>query len=73
MVKDRPFASGLPVAAADWELRAHGYALREEPLTEVMHTMAVPPGENEWLVRVDEHLLRSREQIEESLGVEQCK
>ena len=67
---DDPYATGLPVAAPAWELRARGYAIREDPLVEERHIMAVPPGENGWLVRVERHLLpqsaRTMKMLEEA-------
>lgn len=73
VVSEHPFETGLPVVAPEWELRAHGYALREEPLAETKHVMAVPPGENEWLVTVEHHLLPMKERIESMLEKESGK
>lgn len=62
-----PFATNLPVVAPEWALRAHGYAIRNEPLHESMHVMAVPPGENGWLVAVEQHLLPITARVESML------
>lgn len=67
VLADRPFETNLPVAAPDWELRAHGYTFGKEPLHETKHVMAVPPGENGWLVAVERHLLPMNERIESML------
>ena len=49
--------AGYPaVAAAEWELQALGYRPTEVELLKENHVMAVPPGENDWLLYVDRFL-----------------
>jgi polar amino acid transport system substrate-binding protein len=43
-----------PVAAPDWRLRQLGLTLTKFELDRKKHVMAVPPGENGWLKRVQE-------------------
>jgi polar amino acid transport system substrate-binding protein len=43
-----------PVAAPDWRLRQLGLMLTKFELDRKKHVMAVPPGENEWLKRLQE-------------------
>jgi polar amino acid transport system substrate-binding protein len=50
-----PWASGLPVAAEDWELHARGFRLGPE-LAEVARVLALPPGENRFLLEVERTL-----------------
>jgi hypothetical protein len=42
------------VAAPDWRLRQLGLTLTKFELDRKKHVMAVPPGENGWLKRVQE-------------------
>ncbi|ASK34179.1 hypothetical protein CEK62_07185 [Alcanivorax sp. N3-2A] len=51
---DRP-PTGEPLAAADWWLRAHGYRPGPWTLITDKHVVALPPGENAWLLRVQKH------------------
>lgn len=44
------------VAAPRWWLRAHGYEAGPWTLGQPKHVMAVPPGENAWLLRLQRHL-----------------
>jgi polar amino acid transport system substrate-binding protein len=68
IVAERPFETGLPVVAPEWELRAHGYRLRpEKPLEQTKQVMAVPSGENAWLMTVERHLSSRENEIEEML------
>ena len=53
VIAPHPFATWLPVLAADWDLRAHGYSPSGEPLERSRHVLAVPPGENAWLSEVE--------------------
>jgi ABC-type amino acid transport substrate-binding protein len=47
-----------PVAAADWELEGLGLQPRGEALRKLRHGVAVPPGENALLVKLEDFLLR---------------
>lgn len=67
VIADDPFATTLPVAAPEWELRARGYMFGDQPLHESRHVMAVPPGENGWLVEVEEHLLPLKPRVHSML------
>ncbi len=48
-----------PVVAEEWEIRALGLQPTDVILDEAQHVMAVPLGENAWLVQI-ERFLRSR-------------
>lgn len=45
-----------PVAALEWELELHGFVSPGIELHREEQVMAVPPGENRWLSRLDEFL-----------------
>jgi polar amino acid transport system substrate-binding protein len=55
VVADLSAASG-PVAADDWWITAQGLRTLSTELQEEKHVMAVPPGENAWLVRLERFL-----------------
>lgn len=46
----------IPVATAAWELERWGFAPTDLDLGRVQHVVAVPPGENGWLVRLERYL-----------------
>ena len=48
--------AGLPVAAPAWELQRWGFDQTEIELGQAHHVLAVPPGENGWLVRLETFL-----------------
>jgi polar amino acid transport system substrate-binding protein len=52
---DLSTAEGL-VAAEEWEVRSLGLVPGEAVFAESRHAMAVPPGENAWLVRLERYL-----------------
>jgi len=65
--------SDLPVAAYGWQLEAWGFESTGLELPEERHVMAVPPGENGWLVALDRFLAERRGEAknllrEETLG-----
>jgi len=62
--------SGLPVAAYRWQLEAWGFEPVGVELPEERHVMAVPPGENGWLVTLDRFLAGRRAEAEELLREE---
>jgi polar amino acid transport system substrate-binding protein len=57
---DRPWESGLPVAAPRWEVAARGYTSAGEPLGTTPRVLAAPPGENGLLVRLERFLAGQR-------------
>jgi polar amino acid transport system substrate-binding protein len=65
-VEDLSTADGL-VAAEEWELRSLGLVPGEAVLTESRHAMAVPSGENAWLVRLERYLTEKRGSIDDLL------
>lgn len=48
-------AEGL-VAASDWELKQWGFAASDIVLHRKQHVMALPPGENAWIMHVEQFL-----------------
>jgi polar amino acid transport system substrate-binding protein len=46
----------IPVANASWWLRAHGYEPGAWELASDAHVMALPPGENAWMMAVQRYL-----------------
>jgi hypothetical protein len=67
---DRPWESGLPVAAPRWEVAARGYTPAGEPLARTRHVLAVPPGENGILTRLERFLAGEREAVRARLAAE---
>jgi polar amino acid transport system substrate-binding protein len=65
-VEDLSAVPGL-VAAEDWELRAIGRVPSGLVLDESGHAMAVPAGENAWLVRLERYLAGRAPSIDELL------
>lgn len=65
-VEDLSAVTGL-VAAEDWELRALGRVSGGLVLDESGHAMAVPAGENAWLVRLERYLAARAASIDELL------
>jgi polar amino acid transport system substrate-binding protein len=59
-------ADGL-VAAEEWELRSLGLVPGDAVLAESRHAMAVPAGENAWLVRLERYLAEKRGSIDDLL------
>lgn len=67
---DRPWESGLPVAAPRWEVAARGYVPAGEPLGKTPRVLAAPPGENGLLVRLERFLAGQRPAVEARLVAE---
>jgi polar amino acid transport system substrate-binding protein len=60
----------MPVAAYEWQLEAWGFEPTGVELPEEQHVMAVPLGENGWLVELERFLRAHREEAEELLREE---
>jgi hypothetical protein len=58
-----PFDGAGPVAALEWELDLHGYTRSDIELHKEEHVMAVAPGENRWLTRLDRFLQSNRASV----------
>lgn len=56
-----------PVAAPEWQLELWGLAVTDIELHEEKHVIAVPPGENGWLRRLEQFLRQQRPQLKEML------
>jgi polar amino acid transport system substrate-binding protein len=56
-----------PIAARDFEIEALGFEPTALELETEKHVMAVPPGENGWLLHVEKFLARNRAEIREKL------
>lgn len=67
---DDPWATGLPVAAPEWEVAARGYRPAGEPLGRSEHVVAVPPGENGLLSRLELYLAGREAAVRERLAAE---
>ena len=65
-VDDLARVSG-PIAAADWEIEQLGLTSTNEELESVKHVIAVPPGENALIKRLDEFLQGKRYDIKNLL------
>lgn len=57
----------LPVAVPDWQRRRLGFRPTGVVLTRERHVMALPPGENAWLVYVERFLKRARPRADDLL------
>lgn len=57
-VQPEPEHSGLPVAGPAWWLQANGFEPGPWDLASTRHVMALPKGENAWMLRVQTHLNR---------------
>jgi len=53
-------STGMPVAAYPWQLEAWGFEPTGVELPEEKHVMAVPLGENGWLVELERFLRENR-------------
>jgi polar amino acid transport system substrate-binding protein len=60
----------MPVAAYEWQLMAWGFEPTGVALPEEEHVMAVPLGENGWLVELERFLRERREEAKELLREE---
>jgi polar amino acid transport system substrate-binding protein len=65
--------SGLPVAAYGWQLEAWGFEPAGPGLPEERHVMAVPLGENGWLVALERFLEGRGEEAERMLREEAAR
>ena len=65
-----PFAAEMPVAAYGWQLEARGFEPTGVELPEEKHVMAVPLGENGWLVRLERFLYTHRDEAKRLLREE---
>jgi polar amino acid transport system substrate-binding protein len=63
-------SADMPVVAYPWQLEAWGFRRTGVELPEEKHVMAVPLGENGWLVRLERFLLNHREEAEKLLREE---
>ncbi len=61
-----PGAQGQAVANPSWWLRAHGYQVGDWEIATDHHVMALPNGENAWMLAVQRHL-NSYPDIEQNL------
>jgi len=66
-VADLSKVQQMPVAAPEWELEKLGLSLTKNELNKEKHIMAVPPGENGWIKRLDEFLSSQRSQVKSLL------
>jgi polar amino acid transport system substrate-binding protein len=64
------FSADMPVIAYPWQLEAWGFEPTGVELPEEKHVMAVPLGENGWLVRLERFLLDHREEAKKLLREE---
>ena len=71
-VDDLTKANG-PIAAPDWEIERLGLANTNEELDSFNHVLAVPPGENGFLKRLDEFLHTKRFEIKNLLQQQMMK
>jgi polar amino acid transport system substrate-binding protein len=60
----------MPVAAYNWQLEAWGFEPTGIELPEEQHVMAVPLGENGWLVELERFLRENRAEAKELLRKE---
>jgi polar amino acid transport system substrate-binding protein len=67
---DRPWESGLPVAAPEWEVAARRYTPAGETLRRTRHVLAAPPGENGLLVRLERFLAGEEDAVRARLAAE---
>jgi polar amino acid transport system substrate-binding protein len=60
-------SAGMPIAAYTWQLEAWGFEPTGIELPEEKHVMAVPLGENGWLVELERFLRAHRTEAKELL------
>jgi polar amino acid transport system substrate-binding protein len=63
-------AAEMPVVAYEWQLKAWGFEPTDVALPEEKHIMAVPLGENGWLVELERFLRVHRDEAKELLREE---
>jgi polar amino acid transport system substrate-binding protein len=63
-------AAEMPIAAYEWQLKAWGFEPTGVELPEEKHVMAVPLGENGWLVELERFLRVHREEARKQLREE---
>jgi polar amino acid transport system substrate-binding protein len=62
-----------PVAAPDWELEQMSFTVTNEELDSLQHVIAVPPGENALVKRLDEFLYKKRFEMKNLLQQQVAK
>lgn len=60
-------SAGMPVAAPEWQLRQWEFTVSNQALHRERHVMAVPPGENGWLVALERFLGNQRHEVRAAL------
>ena len=64
-----PWGAGTPVAAPQWELEARGWSFDPDlVLDERRHVLAVPPGENGFLVALERSVLGRERELRDALA-----
>jgi polar amino acid transport system substrate-binding protein len=71
-VPDISHASG-PAAAPAWELQKFGFRLTRFQLLTKEHVIAVPPGENAWLKRLEEFLQQEKANVKTLLQTNEAQ
>jgi polar amino acid transport system substrate-binding protein len=66
-------SGGIAVVGPDWRVEQLGYVPTRFELRKVSHVMAVPPGENGWLKRLEEFLFRRQSSVKQLLQQEAAK
>ncbi|HZU27036.1 MAG TPA: hypothetical protein VFA04_16030, partial [Bryobacteraceae bacterium] len=67
-VRVRELSSSLgPVAAPDWRIEQFGFRRTKFDLLTVKHVIAVPPGENGWLKKLEEFLFSHQSEVRQLL------
>ncbi len=65
-----PFEVNKPVAAPEWQLKKRGFKLTDIQLHKNQYVMAVPPGENGFLMRLENFLNKQTSQVKKMLQQE---
>lgn len=65
--------TGGPVAGPDWKLEQLGLSATGIELHKEKHIMAIPPGENGWLKRLEEFLYGQRSEVKRLLQEQEGK
>jgi polar amino acid transport system substrate-binding protein len=55
--------AGPIVAAPEWRIEQLGFTPTDIDLVTVKHVMATPPGENGWIMRLEQFLFRHQSEI----------
>lgn len=56
-----------PVVLADWKIAQQGYVPTNLVIREDKHVIAIPPGENRWLLRLEDFLQGYKNEVREEL------